>query len=243
MAKDLKDALRFSCPRCSAKLRVGKDMAGRYMPCPKCKGRIPVPIDQDEADAEMKDLRVQEMAYDVPKNCMKCKAKLPKGSVICVECGFDYRAGKQIVPEDHTVRQGEKMRGKPAMRFFIVESILLAGCIVAGIMYNLQGASFTADLDVPEWVEYGIVLSMTLITILLIPAHVIQWNNYRQVPDRETPTKLIEDRAERDEARSPYDSKTAPLVVLCILIGFGIAFPVWGGEMYVEAKKMIGLSD
>lgn len=234
-------AIRFNCPRCKAKLKVPPAMAGRYMPCPKCKQRIPAPINQAEADAEDAEIGVQSMAYDIPANCMKCGVKMRKGSVICINCGFDYREGKQIVPEDNTIRQDDKMRGKPALRFAIGEAVILAVCIGCAIVCNLNGPIFT-ELSVPDWVEYGVYLAGALVMVLLIPAHIVQWNNYRQVPDRETPRKLIEDRAERDEARSPYGSKTAPLVVLCLILGFGIAFPVWGGAMYEQAKKFVGLS-
>lgn len=107
MAEKAKAIIRFTCSRCRAVLRVPEKLANRYIECPKCKNRIPVPESQAEADAEGKPYEVNETVYDVGNKCNQCGAKLKKGSVLCVKCGFDYRAGKVIETVDRTKRVGD----------------------------------------------------------------------------------------------------------------------------------------
>src|SRR4051812_40802657 len=100
MAGAKSQKLRFLCGRCRAKLTVPMSTAGKFIECPKCKERTPVPYTQAEADADAVDLNVQQMYYDVKDKCIKCGRKMKKGATLCVHCGFDYREGRQLVTED-----------------------------------------------------------------------------------------------------------------------------------------------
>ncbi|MFO0947059.1 MAG: zinc ribbon domain-containing protein [Planctomycetota bacterium] len=199
---------------CKAKLRVKMAFAGRYIECPKCKKRIAVPSSQEEADEDARDYGVQQNAYEVPPNCTKCKAKMKKGAVFCVKCGFDYREGKQRLVEDFTVKEGEPMRGGPAFQMILVESVLIL--IGLGWLFFRGKEAF--------WWEAGGIAGLLVYLVAAIVQHFIQWVNYKELPIREHANVKEEDRAEREEARQPYGSMTALLFILCVGGGIGIAF-------------------
>src|SRR4028119_451873 len=125
MAKAKPQKLRFLCGRCRAKLAVPMSLAGKFLECPKCKQNTPVPYTQQEADDDAKDLGVQQLFYEVGDKGIKCGKKMKKGSTLCINCGFDYKEGKQHVTEDWTVQEGAKRRGGPAFVLMIVEFLLL----------------------------------------------------------------------------------------------------------------------
>lgn len=210
------ELLRFQCVNCKAKLRVKMAFAGRYIVCPKCSKRIPVPSSQQEADDDARDYGVKMNAYDVPKNCTKCKAKMPKGAVICVNCGFNYREGRQTEVEDHTVKEGEPMRGGPALRFLIGE-VTIALLAIGWLGFRLTGEG-------PAWWELGGLAGLVVYLLAAAVAHFLQWNDYHELPIREHARLEEEDRAERDEAREPFGRKTAMLWIACVGGGVGMAY-------------------
>ena len=214
--------LRFQCRQCGVSLRVSvKKFAGRYIECPKCKSRTPVPASQEEADAENKNVDVNVMAYDVPATCMKCGKKMKKGAVLCVKCGFDYRQGRQLVVNDDTAKKGEKTRGGPALGHMLFECVLGIGTLVA-LIVRFNGPQR------PEWYELGLYISGILIAVAFIPMHVSQWLSYHRIPIRDHALKLEEDRAERKEAREPYGRWTGLLVLLALAAGIGSSYATWG---------------
>lgn len=229
MANTKQNTIRFKCNRCNTFMRVSVKLAGRYTQCAKCKQRIAVPSSQDEADEEARDYDVKRLAYEVPKNCMKCKQPMAKGAVICTHCGFDYREGRQIVPQDLTIKEGEKMRGMPALQAMIVEFVALLGLI----------GLFVFRLPDRVWWELGIYLSLLLMLIAFLPMHFMQWYNYRQVPLRDHALKLQEDRAEREEAKAPYGFSTVWVFIGCVLLGFAIALPIFGDETWDTCKDWL----
>lgn len=213
---DAKQKLRFLCARCRAKLAVPMKLAGKFMPCPKCKENTPVPYNQEEADDDAKDVNVQEMYYQVGDTCIKCGRKMKKGATFCTKCGFDYREGKQHVTEDWTIQEGEKRRGGPALMFMIFEIMLLFGVMIAMTVRLLEAEKV--------WWEQGIYLSLILLCISMMPGHFWQWWSYRILPIRDHAMVKEEDRAERQEAMSPYAGWTPLVFFLVVLIGMGSMF-------------------
>jgi hypothetical protein len=213
MAKADSKKLRFLCGRCRGKLVVPMSVAGKFIPCPKCKEKTPVPYTQEEADEDAKDVTVQEMFYTVGDTCIKCGRKMKKGATFCTKCGFDYKEGKQHLTEDWTVQEGEKRRGGPALSFMIVEFLLIF--ILIGVM--------TFRLLEPEknWWELGLYLSLMLLCIFMMPGHFWQWYSYRILPVRDHAMVKEEDRAERQEAMSPYAAWTPLVFITAVLIGMG----------------------
>jgi hypothetical protein len=216
MAAAKSSKLRFLCGRCRAKLSVPMSMAGKFMECPKCKDNTPIPYSQQEADEDAKDLGVQQMYYQVGDKCIKCGRKMKKGATFCINCGFDYREGKQHLTEDWTVQEGEKRRGGPALTFMIFEVLLLFVLIIVMTVRMLE--------DQKVWWEQGIYLSLMILCVSLMPGHFWQWYSYRIIPIRDHALVKEEDRAERQEAMAPYEGWTPLVYFLAALIGFGSMF-------------------
>ena len=197
-------------------------MAGKFMPCPKCKEKTPIPYSQQEADDEAKNLGVQEMYYQVGDTCIKCGRKMKKGATFCTKCGFDYKEGKQHHTEDWTVQEGEKRRGGPAFAFMIFEFLLIFGIMIAMTVRLLESEKI--------WWEQGIYLSLLLLSIFMMPGHFWQWWSYRILPIRDHALVKEEDRAERQEAMAPYAGWTPLVFFLAVLIGMGTMFLVFSRD-------------
>jgi DNA-directed RNA polymerase subunit RPC12/RpoP len=209
--------LSFLCGRCRAPVTAPMAMAGRFMECPKCKAKSPVPESQKEADDDARDLGVQRDFYEpVDGKCFKCSKKMSsKDAVVCLKCGFNHRDGKQMVTRDDTVRDDEARRGGPALTNMILA--LLVGLALLGAM------AWRLLDDTPKiWWEQAIYLSLSSFLLLLTPPLFLQWNTYRSLPIRDHAGVKEENRAEREEALSPYDTWTLPVFVLCVLVGGGI---------------------
>lgn len=219
------NVIRFKCQKCTVGLKVPMSLAGQYMECPSCKQRTPVPDSQADADAPP-DYEVNMLAYDVPKRCMKCKRKMPKGAVICVRCGFDYRGGKQLEVEDDTLKEGEPTRGRPSAIALSIE----IGLFVAAI-----GAFLFRSKTENLW-EIGLYFGSMVYLVPAIIGHFMQWAEYREVPWRDTPTKEMEDHAERAEARQPLGHRTALYFFLCMSAGMLTGFYVWPN--FYNAKQV-----
>jgi len=191
-------------------------MAGKFLECPKCKERTPIPYTQEEADAEAKDLTIQQMYYEVKDKCTKCGRKMKKGSTVCIHCGFDYKEGKQLVTEDWTVQEGERRRGGPALSFMIGEFVLLLVLSIAMVVRLLE--------DEKIWWEQGLYISFILLCLFMMPGHFWQWYSYRILPIRDHALVKEEDRAERQEAMAPYAGWTPLVFFLAFIIGMGSMF-------------------
>ena len=231
-AKSDPSVIRFNCARCKASLKVPVKLGGRYIDCPKCKNRTPVPGSQAEADDEAREYTVTSTAYELTGKCVRCGTKMKKDAIVCVKCGFDHRAGKQLEVVDSTVKQGEPVRGGPAKQAMIAEAVLLVAAI-GGFVYRL--------LSEATWWESGLELGAVICLIALIPAHFMQWNEYRNIPIRDHPLKEQEDRDEREEAGQPFGGKTPLVLLLCIGLGVGTGWLLWaepgpGGDTSSETE-------
>ena len=211
--------IRFLCSRCGSKARAPLAMAGKFMDCPNCKQRTPVPNSQAEADEEARILTVQENYYEAPEKCTKCGRKMKKGAVVCLNCGFNYKAGKQLETEDMTVQPHEKRRGGPALQMAILCTILLFIDIGIFIFRIIQ--------DKKYWWEQGLYLSGMLNLLAFIPGAFMQWWNYRDLPIRDTPDVKEINRAERQEAMQPLGDWTGLVTFLNLLIAMLIMFFVF----------------
>jgi hypothetical protein len=222
-AKSDSNYIRFLCARCRTKLRVSIKLAGRFMDCPSCKQKTPIPDNQEEADQDAHDYTMQEHAYEVPEVCTKCGRKMKSGAVVCTKCGFDYKAGRQLITEDFSVQPGEKVRGGPAMMAMIIEMFALLGIVGVWIWRLLEDGQ-------KNWWEQGLYMGGTLFLLALIPAHFMQWFNYRRLPVRDHALVKEEDRAEREEVYEPYDRWTPVVFILCFLASMSIMFFVYSRD-------------
>lgn len=75
--------IEFTCPNCDQVLEVDKEMAGDTIECPACNVEISVPHPDEESGEEAAE-------------CPNCAAPMDEGAVLCVECGFHTRLGRQM---------------------------------------------------------------------------------------------------------------------------------------------------
>lgn len=74
--------IEFTCPNCDQVLEAADDLAGESIECPSCNTEIAVPGGAAGDDAG--------------KECPNCGALMDDDAVLCVECGFHTRMGRQI---------------------------------------------------------------------------------------------------------------------------------------------------
>ena len=129
--------IRFQCNSCKAGVKVDVKMADRYIQCPKCKKRIRVPASQAEADEDAADYDVSNVQVEVPKRCRECRHKLPKGALVCVNCGFDYRTGKHAELQVRT-RIGETVTYGEVFSALKAEKVTELTSSLAGYMIPLM---------------------------------------------------------------------------------------------------------
>jgi hypothetical protein len=117
-------SIKIQCVHCQSNLTVNDKMAGKRGKCPKCGQVISIPAADDdlqledplEAPAEapasggagsgwganarspLDDLLDEAgvKAATTGPNCPSCGAEVQPDSVLCVECGFNFAAGRQM---------------------------------------------------------------------------------------------------------------------------------------------------
>jgi len=87
--------MKFSCPYCEQHIEADSSFAGTQIACPSCQENFMVALSQtDVAPAKI-------MSDDVTKRptdgCPSCGVALPRGAVICTNCGLNKATGKQMV--------------------------------------------------------------------------------------------------------------------------------------------------
>jgi DNA-directed RNA polymerase subunit RPC12/RpoP len=102
---------RFKCTSCGRRFTWKRDIAGRKVRC-KCGESIRVPksvdsqasskddtyeLDFEKADAPREPLPSEQAAAPAHGGkCPSCAAEISKQAVICIQCGFDVKEGRQI---------------------------------------------------------------------------------------------------------------------------------------------------
>lgn len=76
----------LSCP-CGQRLRAPDDQAGRQMRCPACRQLLRVPGEPDDAGG---------YAVEQVLKCKGCRREWPVGTVVCVECGYNFETGRKL---------------------------------------------------------------------------------------------------------------------------------------------------
>ncbi len=89
--------IRVTC-QCGASFQAKDALAGKRVKCPKCGQPLSIPAPRAPAGPApledlLEDAHVEEAA--VPR-CPECRAELKPGAVLCVNCGFDLKAGKRL---------------------------------------------------------------------------------------------------------------------------------------------------
>src|SRR6516225_11961521 len=107
----------LDCGGCGARLQLPDDVAGRDVRCPRC-GRVFAAPGANEPESPAEPSSVYGLKEDdepptvvpatgaprraagrkvpVEGGCLKCGAPMTPEAVVCVDCGFNRKTGKQL---------------------------------------------------------------------------------------------------------------------------------------------------
>ena len=99
-------AIAVNCEHCGHSGRVGDNLYGKVVKCPKCGGHLQVgsppasappprpgsPLASPLGGAMDED---DGRPYQLSSQCPDCGSQMSPGAVICVKCGFDVRTGSK----------------------------------------------------------------------------------------------------------------------------------------------------
>lgn len=212
--------IKIQCEHCQSSLTVNDKMAGKQGKCPKCGEVLQIPAaGGDELNLESDPLEAAGQGADAGGGgwgagarsplddlldeagvraastgpvCPSCSADLEPDSVMCVECGFSFAAGRQIktqVGYDNEAQlagmsENEKIMAKAeqevavapittddgdfgdgADSFLIALGMLIVGVVVVGlgILTVYLMDKVTTDSDVSFIISYWISIVMILV--------------------------------------------------------------------------------
>lgn len=102
MSQQTGETISVLC-KCGKKLKAPASAVGKKAKCPKCGNvlvvQAPPPKQEDEFDA-LYDLAADSekaaQQQDVAPRCPQCISPMPPGAVLCTNCGYDTRSGKNV---------------------------------------------------------------------------------------------------------------------------------------------------
>ena len=116
------------CGACRKQYQVPDQFAGKAVKCPGCQKPLVVPAAQAAsqaapanslADLFDDDMPVHHAAYgEAESRCPNCNIPVKPDVILCIECGYDFRKGRKIIPDTPGERQARfeareaKMRGQ-----------------------------------------------------------------------------------------------------------------------------------
>jgi hypothetical protein len=134
-------SLRFRCPKCGQKLRIGDGKVGQLAKCPRCQTSVPIPAASPERDSTPTALNLERLAGDVPAPL----DKLPVIQVHDDEVEWVYEA--DALPEE---REPEVVDDTIAVsrRVVYTQGILLGVLPLAAFILGLVlGSASSRDPD------------------------------------------------------------------------------------------------
>jgi len=148
--------IEFNCPECNQHLEAPPDLAGVEIACPACETILSVPTQQGALtaaqiirataaedgteDPESSPHKPFTRADDRKVQCPSCDTSLESGTVICVDCGYNFKTRRKMsaAPEETAVaRSGNGDNGDKSEKIKIialVSAILLA---LAFVIYRM----------------------------------------------------------------------------------------------------------
>jgi uncharacterized paraquat-inducible protein A len=140
--------IEFNCPKCNQHLEAPQDLAGVDIECPACETLLSVPAQQGPLtaaqivgaaaaeegaeDPESSPHKPFVRADDRKVQCPSCDTSLESGTVICVDCGYNFKTRRKMsaAPDEATVaRSGggdSENKGEKIKIIALVSAILLA---------------------------------------------------------------------------------------------------------------------
>lgn len=103
------------CSACKKQFQAGDHLAGKQVKCPGCQTVLVLPGGQsapavnphpmDELLSEEIPQRHAGAAGRAEIKCPGCGAPIREDAVLCVDCGYNFRTGRKIVPDTPSQRQ------------------------------------------------------------------------------------------------------------------------------------------
>lgn len=103
------------CSACKKQFQAGDHLAGKQVKCPACQAVLVLPASQqaaaptgnslDELLAEEMPQRHAGLAGQAEVKCPGCGIPVREDAVLCVNCGYNFRTGRQIVPDTPSQRR------------------------------------------------------------------------------------------------------------------------------------------
>jgi hypothetical protein len=85
---------------CGKAFQVLEQYAGKRIRCPACQAVLAVPAPAAEAEevVEVEEAPDAAQGYSVTqvRKCPKCGHEWPPKTVICIDCGYDFEAGRKL---------------------------------------------------------------------------------------------------------------------------------------------------
>jgi uncharacterized CHY-type Zn-finger protein len=121
--------IAVQCGSCQKQFQAGDHLAGKTVKCPGCQTPLVIPggqaaPQQPAPGSSFTDLLGDEVPVthaeygQAETRCPGCNVPVKPDTVFCVECGYDFRKGKQVIPDTPGERQARfeareaKMRGE-----------------------------------------------------------------------------------------------------------------------------------
>jgi len=103
--------IKFSCPHCEQHIQAEDSYAGTQIACPTCSGGLVIPGSPTAPAPARVSVRVSAGAApaqtpasvaDPPSDsaasvCPSCSAALPRGAILCINCGYNLKTGQRMV--------------------------------------------------------------------------------------------------------------------------------------------------
>lgn len=92
--------IKFSCPNCQQHIQADEGYAGVQINCPACQTGMLVPGNPAAPPPPPPPLPTPSAApaaQSASSACPSCGGALPRGAVLCTQCGFNLATGKRMV--------------------------------------------------------------------------------------------------------------------------------------------------
>ena len=121
--------IAVQCGSCQKQFQARDELAGKTVKCPGCQTPLVIPGGQAApqqpapanslADLFDDEVPVHHAEYgQAETRCPGCNVPVKADAIFCIDCGYDFRKGKQVIPDTPGERKARfeareaKMRGQ-----------------------------------------------------------------------------------------------------------------------------------
>jgi len=101
--------IKFSCPHCQQHIQAEDSYGGTQIACPSCNGGLIIPgapaaptrvslrVSAETAPAQTQASVSAPTSDAAASVCPSCSAALPRGAILCINCGYNLKTGQRMV--------------------------------------------------------------------------------------------------------------------------------------------------